>query len=103
MTEPSAAHEPIVDLSALPRHAMGARTPLWWGTVLLVAIESTCFAILFTAYLYVRNDFQEWPPDEHLRALPGAVSAASLLLSLVHGGIARMPARIVSPACGAGS
>jgi heme/copper-type cytochrome/quinol oxidase subunit 3 len=62
---------------------MGARTPLRWGTVLLIAIESTCFAILFTAYLYLRNDFQEWPPDEHLRALPGAVSAASLLLTIV--------------------
>jgi heme/copper-type cytochrome/quinol oxidase subunit 3 len=83
MSVPSAAPAPIVDLSALPRHAMGARTPLWWGTVLLIAIESTCFAILFTAYLYLRNDFQEWPPDEHLRALPGAVSAASLLLTIV--------------------
>ena len=83
MTEHSAAHEPIIDLSALSRHAMGARTPLWWGTVLLIAIESTCFAILFTAYLYVRNDFREWPPDEHLHAL----SQKGLCLLQLLGGI----------------
>ena len=41
MTEHAATDQPVVDLSGLPRHEMGARTPLWWGTGLLVAIEST--------------------------------------------------------------
>lgn len=71
-----------VDASGLPRHAVGLRSPLWWGTVLLVAIESTCFAMLFTSYLYVRNNFAEWPPDERLRLLPGAIELGSLLLTL---------------------
>jgi cytochrome c oxidase subunit III len=73
---------PTVDVSELARHATGLRTPLWWGTVLLVAIESTCFAVLFNAYLYVRNNFHEWPPDERMQVLPGALCAASLLLSV---------------------
>src|SRR3954467_15678123 len=74
---------PLVDVSGLPRHATGLRTPLWWGTVLLIAIEGTCFAVLFNAYLYVRNNFQEWPPDQRLLLWPGLLSTAALLLSLL--------------------
>jgi cytochrome c oxidase subunit 3 len=73
---------PLIDVSGLPRHAQGLRSPLWWGTVLLIAIESTCFAVLFNSYLYLRNNFQEWPPDARLHLLPGAVSLAALLLTL---------------------
>jgi len=71
-----------LDVSELPRHAQGLRTPLWWGTVLLVAIESTCFAVLFNSYLYLRNDADEWPPNERLRFWPGAICLATLLLTL---------------------
>jgi len=72
-----------VDVSRLPRVATGASTVLFWGTVLLMAIEGTSFAILFTSYFYVRNNFQEWPPAEHLRIVPGAISALSLLSTLL--------------------
>jgi heme/copper-type cytochrome/quinol oxidase subunit 3 len=73
----------VLDVSSLPRHALGLRSSLWWGTVLLIAIESTCFAVLLNAYFYVRNNFREWPPDEHLRRLPGTISLLVLLLTLV--------------------
>lgn len=73
----------IVDVSTLPRHAVGPRAPLWWGTVLLIAIEATCFAVLFNAYLYIRNNFTEWPPNERLLGLPGGISAALLSVSLI--------------------
>lgn len=73
---------PVVDVSTLPRHGQGLRSPLWWGTVLLIAIESTCFAVLFNSYLYLRNNFDEWPPDERMRVLPAALSLGSLLLTL---------------------
>jgi heme/copper-type cytochrome/quinol oxidase subunit 3 len=82
MNELAANGRLVVDASGLPRHAQGLRTPLWWGTVLLIAIESTCFAVLFNSYLYLKNNFQEWPPDERLHLLPGAVSLATLLLTL---------------------
>ncbi len=81
MTEEAIRRGPVVDVSALPRTAIGPRSPLWWGTVLLIAIESTCFAMLFTSYLYLRNNFQEWPPDERLHGLPGAISALGLALT----------------------
>lgn len=73
----------VIDVSELPRHAIGTRTPLFWGTALLIAIESTCFAILFTTYFYVRNNFQEWPPEARLQVLPGAVTAGALALTLL--------------------
>ncbi|HET7544721.1 MAG TPA: cytochrome c oxidase subunit 3 [Polyangiaceae bacterium] len=83
MTELDARSGPVVDVAGLPRHATGLRTPLWWGTILLIAIESTCFAILFNSYLYLRNNFDEWPPDERLKVLPGACCGALLLLTLL--------------------
>ena len=82
MTELELSRGPLVDVSKLPRHATGLRTPLWWGTVLLIAIESTCFAVLFNSYLYVRNNFQEWPPDARLKLWPGLLTGVSLLLTL---------------------
>jgi heme/copper-type cytochrome/quinol oxidase subunit 3 len=83
MTEEWPTPGAVVDVGDLPRHALGARTPLFWGTILLIAIESTCFAILFTAYFYVRNNFVEWPPEARLQKLPGAIEASALSLTLV--------------------
>jgi cytochrome c oxidase subunit 3 len=83
MTLPPAINAPPLDVSTLPRHALGARAPLWWGTVLLIAIESTSFAIIFTTYFYVRNNFREWPPNEHLRLVPGGAAALALLATLI--------------------
>ncbi len=75
---------PIVDVAKLDRGSVvGPRTPLFWGTLLLVAIEATCFAILFTTYFYVRNNFVEWPPEQRLRLLPGALPTGALLLTLI--------------------
>ncbi|HEX3773345.1 MAG TPA: cytochrome c oxidase subunit 3 [Polyangiaceae bacterium] len=81
MNEHSAL-EPALDLSQLPRFAQGPRAPLWWGTMLLICIESTCFGMLFACYLYVRNNFDEWPPQERLSLAPGATSLFVLLLTL---------------------
>jgi cytochrome c oxidase subunit 3 len=83
MIESAQPRGATIDVAALPRHAVGLRTPLWWGTVLLIAIESTCFAMLLTSYLYVRNNFDEWPPEAPLRLVPGAAAGTSLLLTAV--------------------
>jgi cytochrome c oxidase subunit III len=82
MSELDLSRGPLLDVSKLPRHATGLHTPLWWGTVLLIAIESTCFAVLFNTYLYVRNSFNEWPPEQRLQLWPGVLSTAALLLTL---------------------
>ena len=82
MNESTLLEMTSIDVSGLPRHAVGPRAPLWWGTVLLIAIEATCFAVLFNSYLYIRNNFQEWPPDERLHLAPGALSLAALVLTV---------------------
>jgi heme/copper-type cytochrome/quinol oxidase subunit 3 len=54
---------PTIDVSQLPHVALDHRSPIWWGNLLLLLIESTMFALLVAAYLYVRViDFQQWPP-----------------------------------------
>jgi cytochrome c oxidase subunit III len=83
MTDRAEPRGRVIDVAELPRHAVGLRAPLWWGTMLLIAIESTCFAMLFTSYLYVRNNFDEWPPEARLQLLPGIVSGAVLLLTVL--------------------
>jgi heme/copper-type cytochrome/quinol oxidase subunit 3 len=72
-----------LDVSALPTFAFGARSPMWWGTMGLVAIESTVFALTIMAYFYLRSHASVWPmsrfpPD----LLWGNVNTAILLASL---------------------
>jgi cytochrome c oxidase subunit 3 len=51
-----------VDVSRLPTHAFGARAPLWWAVLLLVAIESTAMGLLLVSYFYLRGNYDVWPP-----------------------------------------
>jgi cytochrome c oxidase subunit 3 len=52
-----------LDVSQLPSHAFGARSPLWWALLLLVAIESTAMGLLIVSYFYLRGNDQQWPPS----------------------------------------
>ena len=72
-----------LDVSALPSAAFGKRNPVWWGTVLLALIEGTTFAIMFVAYLYVRGNFDVWPPSGRIHPAPGITLLATLTASLV--------------------
>ncbi len=72
-----------LDVSELPDHAFGPRSTLWWGAVLLICIETTALAILFTTYFYVRETFLQWPPAEPLNPVPGLVDMAVLVASCV--------------------
>src|SRR5436305_2349512 len=63
-------HRAIIDVSALPRTVLDHRSPIWWGNLLLLAIETTMFALLVASYFYVRVvDFTIWPPPNG-NALP---------------------------------
>jgi cytochrome c oxidase subunit III len=71
-----------LNVSELPRHAFGFRDPLWWGAVLLVAIEGTMMALLLVSYFYLRGNYQVWPPaGVGHRAFQLAVAQAGLLLA----------------------
>jgi cytochrome c oxidase subunit III len=51
-----------IDVSGLPTFALGARTPMFWGVVLLMAIETTMLALMVLSYFYIRGNFSSWPP-----------------------------------------
>src|SRR4051812_19856085 len=51
-----------MDVSHLPTGSYDARSPLWWGNLLLLVIEITMFAILIRSFLYILMNFSEWPP-----------------------------------------
>jgi cytochrome c oxidase subunit 3 len=57
-----AAGRGTLDVSGLPGYAFGYRDPVWWGVLLLVAIEGTAMGLLLVSALYVRGNFQFWPP-----------------------------------------
>jgi heme/copper-type cytochrome/quinol oxidase subunit 3 len=53
---------PALDVSHLPPIALDDRAPLWWGSVLMLVIETTMFAIVIASYFYLRMNFDVWPP-----------------------------------------
>jgi cytochrome c oxidase subunit III len=53
-----------IDVSGLPLSAIDHRSPIWWGNALLLAIETTMFAILAATYFYLRQNFENWPPPQ---------------------------------------
>lgn len=73
-----------LDVSGLPSYAFGSRTPLWWATLGLIAIEGTVFAGAVVSYFYLRSLAPQWP----LRTPPpdllwGTLNTLVMLASLV--------------------
>src|SRR5438045_730863 len=52
----------VIDVSDFPATTVDHRSPIWWGNVLLLVVETVMFAILFAVYFYFRQNFHEWPP-----------------------------------------
>jgi len=74
----------IVHASALPSHAFGHRSMMWWGVMGMIAIEGTVFALAIAVYLYVRKDFTEWPPVAQPPELFwGTLNTLILIVSMV--------------------
>ncbi len=86
-----------LDVSALPPGAFGSRTLTFWGTLGIVVIESTVFALAIAAYLYLAARAHDWPPDGV--AAPdlwwGTVNTLVLLTSLIPNELARRAAERV--------
>jgi heme/copper-type cytochrome/quinol oxidase subunit 3 len=53
-----------LDISKLPESTMDHRSPIWWGNLLLLCIETAMFALLVGAFFYIRQNFTEWPPPK---------------------------------------
>src|SRR4051812_12343613 len=50
-----------LDASQLPSYAFGARSVMWWGTMGVIAIEGTVFALAIMIYFYLRANATHWP------------------------------------------
>lgn len=82
-----------IDVSPLPTFAFGHRSTLWWGTMGIIAIEGTMFALLCATYLYLRWRVPDWPPGVAEPALLwGSLQAVVLLASLVPNQLAKSAA-----------
>jgi heme/copper-type cytochrome/quinol oxidase subunit 3 len=53
-----------LDVRHLPTFAFGQRSPMWWGTMGLIAIESTVFALAVMTYFYLRSHASKWPMSQ---------------------------------------
>lgn len=52
-----------IDVQRLPAYALGRRNTMWWGTVLLMAIEGTAMVLVSASFPYLRGNFDIWPPN----------------------------------------
>jgi len=59
----------VIDVGRLPPYAFGQRSLIWWGTMGMIAIEGTMFAMLIAAYLYLKGRSPHWPPGQFPPAL----------------------------------
>jgi cytochrome c oxidase subunit III len=77
------AAAPGLDVSNLPTYAYGHRSLMWWGTVGIMVIEGTVFAIAIAMYFYIRTRVEYWPPSAAAPDLLwGSLNTLVLLLSL---------------------
>lgn len=83
-----------IDVSQLPTVVYSHRSLMWWGTLGLIAIEGTVFALAVMAYFYLRAHSATWPmtvqpPD----LLWGTVNTVVMLASLVPAWLAQKAAQ----------
>jgi len=72
-----------LDASGLPTHAFGHRNLMWWGTLGLIAIEGTIFALTVVSYFYLQVHAPKWPPNTPPPSLLwGTLNTAVLSASL---------------------
>jgi cytochrome c oxidase subunit III len=53
---------PAADIAHLPTVTWNHRSLMWWGTIGFMVIEGWSTALLLAAYLYLRQNYQSWPP-----------------------------------------
>lgn len=80
MSEPN-----TIDVGGLAPSAFGSRSLMWWGTMGIILIEGTAFALTIGAYFYLASRSDGWPPGDipppQLRW--GTLNVLILLASLI--------------------
>jgi cytochrome c oxidase subunit III len=93
MSNEAVVQERALDVSGLPTVVFGHRSLMWWGTLGVMAIEGTVFALTVMAYFYLRSHQETWPitsrpPD----LLWGTLNTGVLLVSLLPAHLAKKAA-----------
>ena len=80
---PTAAESPsTLDVTDLPSFGFGHRSLMWWGTLGLMVIETTVFALGVMTYFYLQSHASAWPMSEAPPALIwGSINTLILLVS----------------------
>jgi cytochrome c oxidase subunit III len=50
------------DVSELPSVVFGHRSLMWWATLGFMVIEGWTLALIVAAFLYLRQNYEAWPP-----------------------------------------
>jgi cytochrome c oxidase subunit I+III len=74
-----------LDVSGLKPYEISNRSMLFWGQVLLCAIEGTMLLILIAIYFYLRLSVDVWPPPGTV--LPGVLLPTLALIPLAASGL----------------
>jgi cytochrome c oxidase subunit III len=53
---------PVIDVSTLPTVTFGNKSLMWCGTMAFMVIEGWTLGLGVFAYLYLRHNFETWPP-----------------------------------------
>jgi cytochrome c oxidase subunit III len=89
------------DLSELPTVTFGPKSLMWWGTLGFMVIEGWTTALLVASYLYLRQNYEAWPPlrTPYPSLLIPTINLAILLVSIVPAMlVARAAKRLDEPA-----
>jgi cytochrome c oxidase subunit III len=78
---------PIIDVSDLPETELDHRSAIWWANLLLLAIETTMFALLVGGYFYLRGNFTQWPPPHIAGPMAYFDPVPALLLPTINLGV----------------
>jgi cytochrome c oxidase subunit 3 len=81
-----------IDVSRLPTYVFGAGSMMWWGTMGLMLIEGTVFAITVVVYFYLRSHSQTWPINRAPELFWGGLNTAIMLGSLLPNWLAKRAA-----------
>jgi cytochrome c oxidase subunit 3 len=74
----------VIDVSRLEDIGFGHRSVVWWGTLGMIAIEATVFALAIASYLFLKGRNPHWPPAAFPPALFwGTLNTIVLLVSAV--------------------
>ncbi|MDB5933048.1 MAG: cytochrome oxidase subunit [Massilia sp.] len=92
MNERSGATGTGIDVASLPTYVYGHGSMMWWGTMGLMVIEGTVFALTIITYFYLRSHSQTWPMSRAPELLWGGVNTAIMLGSLLPNFLAKRAA-----------